>query len=104
MVYDLRKSALMYEKEKNQDIFSLAATDQHVFYGCRSHTVNPFCLNTYSALPSLQPPHFDVVTSLALLGGGRTLVSGSRDKNLRCYDLTSSGFQDVGAVMTAHND
>jgi len=44
MVYDLRKSQLLYEKEKNRDIFSLAATEQHVFFGCRSHTVNPFCL------------------------------------------------------------
>ena len=46
MVYDLRKSQLLYEKEKNQDVFSLAATDQTVFYGCRNHTVHPFDLQT----------------------------------------------------------
>ena len=35
----------------------------------------------------MQPPHFDVVTSLAMLGHGSWLVSGSCDKNLRLYDL-----------------
>jgi len=25
------------EKEKNQDIFSLASTRDHLFYGCRNH-------------------------------------------------------------------
>jgi WD40 repeat protein len=32
-----------------------------------------------------EPPHLDAVTSLALMQDG-LLISGSRDKNLRCWD------------------
>lgn len=69
LIYDLRKSQQPWlDCERNQDIFSLTASKNHVFYGCRNHTVNPFCLKTFTSLASLQPPHFDVVTSLAILG------------------------------------
>ena len=53
----------------------------------------------------MQPPHFDVVTSLAMLGHGSLLVSGSRDKNLRLYDLQNPvAFPEVSNVLNAHND
>jgi len=38
----------------------------------------------------LTPPHFDVVTSLALMGE-KTLVSGSKDRNLRSYRIDNAG-------------
>ena len=38
------------------------------------------------------------------MGGGSTLISGSKDKNLRCYNLKSDGFEQIDAVMNAHND
>jgi WD40 repeat protein len=89
LIYDLRKyQQPLDEKERNQDIFSLTASSSHVFYGCRNHTVNPFCIKTFTSLASLSPPHFDVVTSLAVLGKqDSNLISGSRDKNLRRYSI-----------------
>lgn len=106
LVYDLRKdhSGPIYERERSQDVFSLTSTSSHVFYGCRSKQVYPFCLNTFTTLQSLEPPHFELVTSLAMLNGGATLVSGSRDKNLRLYDLQSPGFPELSHNLTAHSD
>lgn len=72
------------EKEKNQDIFSLVMTPEHLFYGCRNHYVYPLNIKTLETLSPFDPPHFDAVTSLALLED--SLVSGSRDKNLRGWD------------------
>jgi len=54
LIFDLRKSSQpSEEKEKNQDVFSLTATESHVFFGCRNHTVNPYCLKSNSTLGSL---------------------------------------------------
>ena len=52
LVYDLRKSHNnpLYEREKQQDVFSLTSTGSHVFYGCRNHSVYPFCLSTFNTL------------------------------------------------------
>lgn len=75
-----------------------------MFYGCRNHNVYPFCLNTFTTMQGLQPPHFDAVTSLALMRNGSTLVSGSRDGNLRLYDLTQPNFPEMSSVFTAHNE
>ena len=72
------------EKEKNQDVFSLMMTPDLLFYGCRNHYVYPLNLQTFETLQPFEPPHFDAVTSLALLDD--SLISGSRDKNLRCWD------------------
>ena len=105
MIYDFRKGPNpIAEREKSQDVFSLTGSGDHIYYGCRKHTVNPFCLNTFTTLNPLHPPHFDVVTSLALLGGGTTLVSGSRDKNLRLYDLKSPTLENYENVINAHSD
>ena len=50
--YDLRKTynSPIYEREKNQDVFSLTSTGSHIFYGCRNHNVYPFCLTTFTTL------------------------------------------------------
>ena len=39
-----------------------------------------------------------------MLNNGSTLVSGSRDKNLRLYDLTDQAFPELSNCLTAHND
>ena len=106
LVYDLRKTnnSPMEEFGHQQDVFSLTSCGSHIFYGCRNHHVYPFCVRTFNTLANLQPPHFDVVTSLAMMNNGRTLVSGSRDKNLRLYDLTQPNFPEQSNILTAHND
>lgn len=39
-----------------------------------------------------------------MLNNGATLVSGSRDKNLRLYDLTQPNFPELSSCLTAHSD
>ena len=106
LVYDLRKTnnSPMEEFAPQQDIFSLTSSRSHIFYGCRNHNVYPFDLDNLQTLPNLQPPHFDVVTSLAMMNNGATLVSGSRDKNLRLYNLTNPNFVEQSNILSAHND
>mmetsp|Transcript_48873 Transcript_48873/g.35971 ORF Transcript_48873/g.35971 Transcript_48873/m.35971 type:complete len:96 (-) Transcript_48873:492-779(-) len=58
-------------------------------------------LSTMEVLPPYNPPHFDVVTSLAVLDS--YLVSGSRDKNLRCWDANLSQGK-LSDAMQAHSD
>ena len=52
-------------------------------------------------LAPLEPPHFDVVSSLTVVGD--TLVSGSRDKNLRSWDYDTYQ-QKYPDAMNAHSD
>jgi hypothetical protein len=47
LIWDLRKgSTPVEEREKNQEIFSLTATSDLLFYGCRNHQVVPFNYRT----------------------------------------------------------
>jgi WD40 repeat protein len=46
------------------------------------------------------PPHLDTVTSLAIMGD--TLVSGSKDKNLRFWDMNTSLCKTT--TYNAHKD
>jgi WD40 repeat protein len=94
LIFDLRKSYVttMDEKEKNQDIFCLKATKDWLFMGCRNHEVKPLNLKTLQTLNPLQPPHLDAVTCLSVING-TTLVSGSKDKILRSYEITNSSFE-----------
>jgi len=92
LIYDLKgkNSSVYEERAKDQDIFSLKATGSHIYLGCRNHYVYPVDLKTLSMISPLTPPHFDAVTALALMGS-QTLVSGSKDKNLRSYRVDSTG-------------
>lgn len=95
--YDYRKmsESSPYERiEPNLDIFSLTSTPDYLFFGSRDHRVYPYSLSDESVCNPLHPPHFDVVTSLSMLGGGLTLVSGSRDKNLRTYNLARDPYRE----------
>ena len=72
--------------------------------GCRNNTVYPVAMQGYETMPALEPPHYDAVTSLALLQDG-VMVSGSRDKNLRMWDSPSNlTLQGQQIVELAHND
>ena len=63
-----------------------------------------FLLNvrTFETLPPFEPPHFDVVTSLAIVKD--TLISGSRDKNLRGWDKQLFTNKQSMDVMSAHSE
>mmetsp|Transcript_25840 Transcript_25840/g.45649 ORF Transcript_25840/g.45649 Transcript_25840/m.45649 type:complete len:909 (+) Transcript_25840:1667-4393(+) len=101
LVWDLRRSQNpIEERERNQDIFSLFAKDSTLYFGSRNHSVGRIDLNTYETMKSLDPPHFDAVTSLAMYQG--SLISGSRDKNLRRWDL--EGEASYSTVLSAHTD
>jgi hypothetical protein len=54
--------------------------------GCRNHFIYPVDAKSLTIGDSLAPPHYGVVTSLAILGNN-SLISGSKDKNLRSYRL-----------------
>lgn len=74
----------------------------YLYYGCRSHQIIKQSIIDLQLEPEpFQAPHFDAVTSLALLEG--VLVSGSRDKSLRTWDITSEQCQNV-QMEVAHKD
>ena len=105
LIFDLRKSftQTVDEKEKNQDIFCLKATKDWLFIGCRNHMIYPLDLKTREHVKPLEPPHFDAVTCLGTISGN-TLISGSKDKHLRSYDISNVYFEQRGSFMNAHND
>lgn len=55
-----------------------------IFYASRDHFVRKINLTGNSGVDYFRPPHFDVVTSLAVLNG--FLVSGSKDHNLKLWN------------------
>lgn len=72
--------------------------------GCRSHKIFPLDLNTMAEPEKeLQPPHMDAVTCLGTVGG-ETLMSGSKDKHLRSYNIGNHYFEQRSSVMNAHDD
>lgn len=77
----------------------MKATQDMLFYGCRSHQVIPYNFKAKGLYDALDPPHFDAVTSLAMLDG--YLVSGSRDKMVRVWDHQKMTHLQV---EQAHND
>ena len=48
-----------------------------------------------------EPPHFDAVTSLAVLD--QNIISGSRDKNIRWWNYFDSSIKHQD-IMGAHSD
>jgi WD40 repeat protein len=62
--------------------------------------VYPMSLKGYEIMQAFEPPHFDAVTSLAVLNDG-SLISGSRDKHLRCWNTQS--LTSLSSNL-AHND
>jgi WD40 repeat protein len=44
LIWDIRKGQNFEEREKNQDVFSLAVANNTLFMGCRNHYVYPINL------------------------------------------------------------
>eukprot|EP01017_Pseudomicrothorax_dubius_P041880 TRINITY_DN6761_c0_g1_i7.p1 TRINITY_DN6761_c0_g1~~TRINITY_DN6761_c0_g1_i7.p1 ORF type:complete len:267 (+),score=58.19 TRINITY_DN6761_c0_g1_i7:59-802(+) len=104
-IWDLRQlgqnTAPIEEREKNQDIFALRPKDDILFYGSRNHQVRRLDLRTMEAMSPFEPPHFDTVTSLALVND--YLVSGSRDKNLKLWRVDTA-IHNLKFTAYAHQD
>jgi len=101
LTWDIRNSNPIDEKEKNQEVFSLASYNSTLYYGCRNHQVRRVNMMTMEALPPFEPPHYDVVTSLAIVNDH--LISGSRDKNLRLWSLDNAAI-NLKHTSYAHQD
>ena len=98
-IWDLRKfESPMIEKEKNLDIFSMFLDENILYYGCRDHKVHRLRLSDFEILKPYETAHYDTVTSLALYDG--SLVSGSRDKNLRIWNRDEEC--EIKTVISAH--
>jgi len=86
-VWDLRSSNPIDELEKHQDIYSMKVmpNDYEIYTGTSNKYVRYLNLKDKSLCSNLEPPHLDTVTSLSVVGN--TLISGSRDFNLRFWDI-----------------
>ena len=56
-----------------------------LYYGTRNHSVRRMTINSWDVQSPFEPPHLDSVTGLAIVNG--KLISGSKDKHLRLWDL-----------------
>ena len=56
-----------------------------LFYGGRDHKIHRLKLANFEILPEYETPHFDTVTSMAVLND--SLVTGSRDKSIRKWGV-----------------
>jgi len=101
LFWDLRSTSPVEEKEKNQEVFSLATHNGILYYGNRNHQVRRLDLSNMESLAPFEPPHFDVVTSLSIVRDN--LVSGSRDKNLRLWSLDHP-INNLRSTSYAHQD
>lgn len=101
VVWDPRKfDSPVQEKEKGLEVFSLLIEKDIMYYGCRDHKVHRMRLSDYEVLKSYETSHYDTVTSLTLYEN--TLISGSRDKNLRVWD--QNGEHEIKTILSAHTD
>jgi len=94
LVWDLRNTDSPIELiEKHMDIFSLKATNDRLFMGCRNHSIITVGLSSHALFQDqvqqpLYPPHLDVVTSFTSLHDERVIISASKDKSLRGWTST----------------
>ena len=63
-----------------------------MFMGCRNHSIIPMGIQTgqqfgHNLLQPIVSPHWDIVTSFALLNKNRVLISASLDHNLRAWSI-----------------
>lgn len=83
VTWDIRKQQVIDEREKSQDIFSVLPYNNIIYYASRDHYVRRISMETNQSIDPFKPPHYDAVTSLAILNGH--LVSGSKDHNLKLW-------------------
>jgi WD40 repeat protein len=80
------------ESIKQMDIHSVCATHEHLFMGCLDHSIIPIkAQSPFSACTSIVNSHLDTVTALASLSNYPILVSASKDKYLRAWQLPDAG-------------
>jgi len=65
--------------------------------------IYPVDLKTWEREKPLDSPHYDAVTCLGTIYDN-TLISGSKDKHLRSYDISNSYFEQKSSILNAHND
>ena len=72
-----------------------------VYYGTRNHSVRRMAMGSWDILSPFEPPHLDSVTGLTMVNN--RLISGSKDKNLRLWDLNHA-VNNNRNTMHAFND
>ena len=71
-----------------------------LFYGTRNRQVRRMNVKDMEILSPFEPPHMDSVTGLTTIGN--RLISGSKDKNLRLWNLehTVNNLQSKTLMLT----
>lgn len=82
----------------------MAANNDMLFYGSRSHQVARMNLNgnPNETLTPFESPHYDTVTGLTVFKD--YLVSGSRDKTLKLWSLDKDNNKNIYNDAHAHKD
>lgn len=100
-VWDMRKMDIpVCEKEKNLDIFSIVVHNGMIYYGCRDHKVHRMKFADFEVVKPFETSHYDSITALTIYND--TLISGSRDKNLRIWNQDSGN--EIKTIISAHPD
>ena len=93
---------MIEERDRGVDIFCIERKrSEFLYYGSRDRYVRSLDMKRFEKGPVFEPPHFECITSLAW--AENTLVSGSRDKNLRSWD-TEEYIERYHPVAPAHQD
>ena len=102
IVWDIRQQLTpILEREKGCDLFSLFGFKNVLYYGGRSHKVGRLSIPDFETLPPFTPPHYDTVTAITAIQN--TILSGSRDKNIKRWSLDSTEV-NTGNIIGAHQD
>eukprot|EP01114_Cavostelium_apophysatum_P001708 TRINITY_DN1148_c0_g1_i1.p1 TRINITY_DN1148_c0_g1~~TRINITY_DN1148_c0_g1_i1.p1 ORF type:complete len:804 (+),score=254.74 TRINITY_DN1148_c0_g1_i1:293-2413(+) len=84
-------------------IFALHVTDKFLFTGGRDHSINTFTLNNLEFYQKLHPPHYDGVNCFAMVNG-KSLLSGSRDKTMKLWDLSQDEIVQTKVIQGSFRD
>lgn len=104
LIWDLRKLnplQAMEEKERSQDIHTFASSGKTLYYGTRNHSVRRMTFGSWDVQSPFEPPHLDTVTGMTVKGD--RLISGSKDKHLKLWDL-NHGVNNNRHTFLAFND
>ena len=78
LIWDLRTMTCIEEREKGKDVFSLLPlTNDQFLFGARNHYLQLSSIKDAEDGGRFEPPHYDTVTAIGLLGD--SIVSGCRD-------------------------
>lgn len=100
-IWDLRKNNTpLFKAENNQDMFSINVHNNILYYAGRNHQIGRLNLSNFEILKPYESVHTDTITSLATYKNN--LVSASRDKNIKKWDISENVNYPV--ILNAHND